>query len=469
METKYSKESALNTFNYFFDGFDTIQSIDIDSNVYKDLVTDRIGVIPEEIWNNSFITNPDILSRYLFEMYSVFGNTKTIFLFYEEEYVICSLIDNLTSWFAIKTDKNYTRLNDLSSELIISKINDIEAHNMEKSNQMFEVAKKIYGEDHVELYTSRDPEAIFFASSFIARHYLVIHIPEVWIEEKHGLKVKLKDFYLSIPFFVGGELVSTVSGMRSSYEYNQFRIGYNHSHLSSFESLFSTHHDFCQGDGILPLAFNTLRNEFNDENIHNLFYTLKIYLEWEDHEGGPFSRIKDKFLNPTSGSRNMTDSELLSHIRLGEIPIRYNIEENNVKLYIEESDILSVSSESQDSVYSATPNGNIYKNNRLTEMPSNLYHSSECIYFKGSKVPCVIYSDLNDYNFSDHMEKNWFKRGSSLPNTNTVITVLNSIKHILSKKLIPRYDIKSYEQKYKIPKELIGLEKISRLSENNSI
>lgn len=433
-----------------FRGTDTISK--------NNIIVDRPEEIPLEIWNNSVIKDRDLAYSYLIDTTQRYDRIVAYIKF--ANYTVILPVAKPLYWIIIDNNCSISYYEAVSANGVSDKIlNQTSQRNYSDMLEFYEAAKDMHGEENVCLYYFIDPESCFYTN--IISNAVVIHYPELWIEDCEGLKVRTKGNYVIINFnYTDGSIISELRLVRTKIEYNQLICGYKHSHVAS-TSNFENTAKFCLGAGTMPDAFNLIFSEFNEINIYNLLLTINAFLVWEDLDGGPYILIRDVFLNSNQEGSEMSYSRLLTLVKNKEVDILHNIIDDEVIIDVDMNQIRNINSEEGTEAYRLHSDGGLYSNNKLTT-PIDLSQTNIYIYFNGVKIDVEAYSDLSDYAFSEALNTGADIISSSVPSNSTIKLLLDKIKSNLNNKLINKYEIQSYVKKFNIEKRLIGLTKIYR-------
>lgn len=135
----------------------------------------------------------------------------------------------------------------------------------------------------------------------------VIHYPEISITNSVGLQHKMKDLFVvfnisdtqfenedGLPVYGPTKL----KGTRSTLSYEEWFVGYLHSHLPSImtteqqSALYLP--DFCLGEETeIRDIMESLYIKYQPEMFEMFLYTIDSIVKWESLEGVPYIKIKD--------------------------------------------------------------------------------------------------------------------------------------------------------------------------------
>lgn len=129
-----------------------------------------------------------------------------------------------------------------------------------------------------------------------------ILFPEIIINnsenESHTIKNLIVCFNLKRSDFINGSYCpSTIYGTRASLSFEEWFIGYNHSHLTTYQpKTFSDTfylQDFCTGSNteINNVALGINEEGYTEELFELYLYTINTLVAWESIEGTPYKRM----------------------------------------------------------------------------------------------------------------------------------------------------------------------------------
>lgn len=114
---------------------------------------------------------------------------------------------------------------------------------------------------------------------------IVIHYPELLLKNTSGKERLLRDIFVNLVF---GSYHVELYGIRTTYTEEEAYSGYNHSHLSGFNSGFE---NFCLGRG--PLASSRANQITSKEKATEFLINLRTYLQYESTRTRPYKYISD--------------------------------------------------------------------------------------------------------------------------------------------------------------------------------
>lgn len=195
------------------------------------------------------------------------------------------------------------------------------------------------------------PEMSFKTGKF----FIIIHFPTINITNMKYEEHVIHDIFVKLTIYTDESVnrlqLCNMSGMRTSYTKKEIIAGYSHSHLSGavrnsfgpwrefvetdryyslseinnalkfqqYETLFS---DFCLGNGGINKIMSVInsQNKFQ-KNINNwilFFRSIKVYLEYESIEGGPYRKIGNIGRNNGRTGDISSNTNIHSNIYMGE-------------------------------------------------------------------------------------------------------------------------------------------------------
>lgn len=160
---------------------------------------------------------------------------------------------------------------------------------------VYQLFVEYYGEERVDL----QPDGSYYS--------ILVHWPEVTVTNEYNQSIVIWDLYAKVPITSVGTLLDKMTFNRSTFDKNQWKHGYLHSHVPSFSSsdLTSFKH-CCTGSGpinstIEKLGHNSASEEFG--NIWRLFcWELDKYVHIESLAGIPYNRLSYVINGETSRS-----------------------------------------------------------------------------------------------------------------------------------------------------------------------
>jgi hypothetical protein len=180
-------------------------------------------------------------------------------------------------------------------------------------NRLIEIvraAEEIYGEDKVDL--KLDNKEIIS---------LIVHYPEIDVEDEHGNKETIFNSYICYPFKL--DVINEVLRLRNSIKmfsshgtFEQAGAGYIHSHAGTKNlEYFFSRRDLCLGATDLRCLVDELKdtsslNEVEVVTFEALFYQVDELLVWESEDGGPYIKLAELGEN-LSGYKYLSTSDYL--------------------------------------------------------------------------------------------------------------------------------------------------------------
>jgi len=142
---------------------------------------------------------------------------------------------------------------------------------------------------------------------------LLLHFPEVEIQNRNGFKHTITDFYISLVFEENYSKLATSSlfAIRSSATTKEYANGYFHSHANrssshtALSSFFSWRSLCLGGDTALTDLVYSLKDGLTEKALHELLVLLHLYVGWESLDGGPYYCMQD-VVYPSQTTRSLT-------------------------------------------------------------------------------------------------------------------------------------------------------------------
>lgn len=185
-------------------------------------------------------------------------------------------------------------------------------------------------------------EPVFDGSRFAYYEiYVQIHYPEITISNSERREHNIKD--LIVTFHLrnngAGQIVPyELCGTRATLSYEEWFVGYNHSHLqankpNNFEDVFFTG-SFCTGSGEINDVMATMWDAgYSEEHFEMFLFTLNTVAEWESLEGTPHIRMERVVIGSESKISDVSDSNVISYYQI----INDNIENFDVDFVFSEN------------------------------------------------------------------------------------------------------------------------------------
>lgn len=313
----------------------------------------------------------------------------------------------------------------------------------------YEIAKDIYGEDNVKLYGQRE---IPFNFQDTSRVKLGIRVTDLIIENKYGLKLKMPDFIFFLKFN-NNSLNTSFYGTRSKFSSLEREKGYIHSHYVS-HTVYNTLSIYCAGgsESLLTRALNRAYEANEEDEVYNLFYSINNFLRWEDIDSVPHKHLKTLLSETRNNRFEYHDLLALIHDQPEVINIYQDISGPELEINFDQ---LSTQSNNNSYRIGTRSYKNIWDNYSIEEHEPFQYLNGELITFDVWQYDPFILDALNTSNLSALSLSDTMKTKATLYFKSKLIDFLN-------------YDTKPTPNEKRIKDTLIGLEKVSRLSKNNS-
>ena len=148
----------------------------------------------------------------------------------------------------------------------------------------------------------------------------VIYFPNITIRNSNKVSHNITDLYVRFSIIDYNNIsIGSLSGLRTSFTYNEYITGYIHSHLGNFrpnENLYYS--SFCTGVSEINDLSMILNSDLSNNHDLLKMYLLEIksFVEWESIEGVPykyFERI-NKYENGRLSTLNQVSDSLLRNI-----------------------------------------------------------------------------------------------------------------------------------------------------------
>lgn len=231
----------------------------------------------------------------------------------------------------------------------VEKGNEIEARNFANHlDSMITVLNSMYGENwdfNLNPYYTDYGFKGFILST-------IIHYPEITIrnseEKEHNIKDLIVHFNISESGFENNEGLKVYSpmdikGTRFSTTYEEWFVGYRHSHLPSnkpkrfSDCLYLS--DFCLGDGTeIRDILESMYVDFQSEMFEMFLHTINSIVEWESLEGVPYIKISSISIgheeNRVSNYRNYELQDFYTPLRdkISNLDVDFVYSENRYKI-----------------------------------------------------------------------------------------------------------------------------------------
>lgn len=177
--------------------------------------------------------------------------------------------------------------------------------------------------------------------------YVIIHYPHVMITNSEGAEHEIQDLFVTFKIKNNNRqyVPCDFSGGRITYSYDEWFVGYRHSHLTSNKplSFFDTlgTKDFCTGSGEINETLTNMWESdyiFDDAIFESFLYAIDSVVEWESIEGGPHIRMNKILIggNETNAT-NISDANMKDWYRklynsISELDLDFVFSENRYKI-----------------------------------------------------------------------------------------------------------------------------------------
>ena len=196
--------------------------------------------------------------------------------------------------------------------------------------------------------------------------YVQIHYPEIIIINSENRTHTIKDLIVTFMLRNNGDgqiVPYDLRGTRATMSYDEWFIGYRHSHLTgnkpnSFEDVFYPG-EFCTGSGEINDVMAILWEEgYVEEQFEMFLFTINSFVEWESLEGVPHVRMERISVVGPARISDFSDTSLQSYY----LSIFNVIENLNVDF---------VFSENRYKIKQNEKFNNLIKNIIIRDMPSS--------------------------------------------------------------------------------------------------
>lgn len=149
-----------------------------------------------------------------------------------------------------------------------------------RKQRVYNLFKEYFGEDKVDMQGNK----------------ILVWWPELVVSNEFDQSCTIKDLYAKICIHDNGSLIGSFTLNRTSYNYDQWKTGYCHSHVMRIYHNNSDYvkewKDPCLGSGPIRQTISNLNLEF-DEDVWRLFiFELDQYVRHESVEGVPYIRLE---------------------------------------------------------------------------------------------------------------------------------------------------------------------------------
>ena len=185
-------------------------------------------------------------------------------------------------------------------------------------------------------------EPIFDGSNFeYYEIYVQIYYPEITISNSQNRTHNIKDLIVTFHLKDNGDgqiVPYKLCGTRATLSYEEWFVGYNHSHLQAnkpdrFEDVFFNG-SFCTGSGEINEVMATMWDVgYSEEHFEMFLFTLNTVTEWESLEGTPHIRMERAVIGSEAKISDVSDSNIISYFQI----INDNIESLNVDFVFSEN------------------------------------------------------------------------------------------------------------------------------------
>lgn len=177
--------------------------------------------------------------------------------------------------------------------------------------------------------------------------YVIIHYPYIMITNSEGAEHEIQDLIVSFELMNNNRqyVPSNFSGGRITYSYDEWFVGYRHSHLTANKplSFYDTLgiKDFCIGSGEINETMTNMWESdyiFNDAIFESFLYAIDSVVEWESIEGGPHIRMNKVLIGGNETNANtISDANLKSYYNkfynsISELDVDFVFSENRYKI-----------------------------------------------------------------------------------------------------------------------------------------
>ena len=125
-------------------------------------------------------------------------------------------------------------------------------------------------------------------------HDIIVHFPKVTVTNEFNRSINIQDLYAKVSIAPKARLYSIFKLARTTIPYEQFRVGYAHSHVSPISSTNAGQWQTpCVGSGPIDATMNSLRFKPFNAQLWGLFtYELAKYVTIESVVGRPYVRLE---------------------------------------------------------------------------------------------------------------------------------------------------------------------------------
>lgn len=125
-------------------------------------------------------------------------------------------------------------------------------------------------------------------------HDIIVHFPKVAVTNEFNKSIKIQDLYAKVSITPRARLYSIFKLARTTIPYEQFRVGYAHSHLEVISANTAGQWQIpCTGYGPINKTMDSLRYKSFNAQLWGLFtYELAKYVTIESVVGKPYIRLE---------------------------------------------------------------------------------------------------------------------------------------------------------------------------------
>lgn len=243
-------------------------------------------------------------------------------------------VEKYNRLFNLRKSENW--MENLNKKSILSKVA------IKRFKSILEVAESVYP-GRVDLQAviqgipSKNQRGDYQLNSLIIPHLrLVIHFPEIEIQNEYNSHHTIRDLFLGVNLSTNGATITNLCGTRTTFTKVEYTTGYSHSHLHtgtvgvdirdwgdtgatiSYMSFCRTYNHFCIGSsGSLMSDSIHEMNKISIADITNglasdldsfqmFLHSLETYVSWESVGHNPYRYIKD-IINRNYEGGNIAD------------------------------------------------------------------------------------------------------------------------------------------------------------------
>lgn len=256
------------------------------------LVGDKVVLTKEKPVDNNWTPEMD---KFLGQVVTITSleSTRTWFTIEEDGETNGFYLTYITGLADAKEEKARTDAEKAKEE---KKAKDL-AGLLYRPEQILPLVEGVFGKDRVEL--------VYNTSNYD----IIIHYPEINLENSLGQKHTIKDFFFKIT--VDTNLLDTtvykigvsIHGMRTTFGLKEITCSYSHSHLHTGSP--GTWKHFCVGSDHFPVLMENLRMNPTEDNWTMFLLSIDKYLQWESREGGPYAYMENLKYGRTIGNEEI--------------------------------------------------------------------------------------------------------------------------------------------------------------------